>query len=97
MTATSRQREALEATQTYCPTCAFPSGVPLKGPQVEGEQFFLGFLSPPSLRRLCFHHKIFLVKKKRKEEKKTNNHYIFNANVMSNSDKCHLGFHISGV
>lgn len=71
MTATSRQREALEATQTYCPTCAFPSGVPLKGPQVEGEQFFLGFLSPPSLRRLCFHHKIFLVKKEKKRKQTT--------------------------
>lgn len=105
MTATSRQREMLEATQTYCPPRAFPSGVPLKGCRVEGEPFFTGFLSPPALRGFYFHQKMFLVKKKKKKEKTTkttqktqsNHRYISNANVVPDFEKCHLGFRLSGV
>lgn len=52
MTATNRQREILEATQTYCPSCAFPSGVGLKGCWVDGELFFTGFLPCPCFKRV---------------------------------------------
>lgn len=56
----------LEATQTYCPSRAFPSGVLLKGCWVEGKPLFTGFLPPPALRGFYFHQKMFLVKKKPK-------------------------------
>lgn len=60
MTATSRQREMLEAAQTYCAPRAFPSSVPLKGCWVEGEPLFTGFLPPPALRGFYFHQKCSL-------------------------------------